>query len=146
MALLYGIMCPIAQIDFCTQKIPNRLLIISSCVWVITIMMECIKNADMVFVHVKSSLVAAIMVFIVCIICKVMIKNSIGMGDIKLFMVMGLFQGTVGMSSAIFVSLIVSFFCALALLLLKRKQRKDNISFGPFILIGTTLSMFLTGV
>ena len=68
------------------------------------------------------------------------------MGDIKLFMVMGLLQGISGMSGAIFMSMIVAFFGSVGMLILKKKTRKDNISFGPFILIGTTISMFLAGV
>lgn len=146
MASLYGIMCPIAFCDFYTNRIPNRLLLVSVGVWGGTVVLECIKNTDSVYGHVRSSVTAAVMVFIVCIICKTLIKNSIGMGDIKLFMVMGLLQGVEGMSGAVFTSLVVAFFGALILLLTKRKKRKDNICFGPFILAGTTLSMFLTGV
>lgn len=146
MAFLYGILCPIAFSDFHTKKIPNCLLIVSACVWGGTAVLECVKNTDSVYGHVRSSFTAAVMVFVVCTICKALIKNSIGMGDIKLFMVMGLFQGVEGMSSAVFTSLVVAFFGALILLLTKRKKRKDNICFGPFILAGTTLSMFLTGV
>lgn len=146
LAFLYGILCPIAVIDFRIQKIPNKLLLWSTLTWGITVIFEVWKNREMVFDDVKSSVVAAMAVFIVCMICKLLIKNSIGMGDIKLFMVMGLFQGVVGMSGAIFTSLIVAFFGALLLMVLRKKGRKDQISFGPFILIGTTISMFLTGV
>ncbi len=146
LAFLYGVLCPIAVIDFRIQIIPNKLLLLSVLIWGMTVMFEVWKNTDMVFDDVKSSVVAAAAVFIICIICKILIKNSIGMGDIKLFMIMGLFQGIVGMSGAIFMSLIVAFFGALLLLVLRRKGRKDQISFGPFILTGTTISMFLTGV
>ncbi len=146
MAVIYGILCPIAMVDYRTQRIPNKLLLVASGVWVLSTLVELIKNPDMVFDDVKYSIIAAVVIFLVCFVCKLVIKNGIGMGDIKLFMVMGLLQGPTGMSGAIFMSMIVAFFGAIGMLVLKKKTRKDNISFGPFILIGTTISMFLTGV
>lgn len=143
---LYGILCPIAVIDYQTHTIPNKLLLRTAVIWVISVMVELIKNPTLVFDDVKDSVIAAMVIFIVCILCKLLIKNGIGMGDIKLFMVMGLFQGSTGASGAIFMSMIVAFFGAVGMLILKKKNRKDNICFGPFILIGTTLSMFLSGV
>ena len=146
MAALYGILCPIALIDLRTQKIPNKLLLLACVIWVFSVMAELVKNPELVFRDVKNSMVAAVVVFLICILCKCLIKNGIGMGYIKLFMVMGLLQGISGMSGAIFMSMIVAFFGSVGMLILKKKTRKDNISFGPFILIGTTISMFLAGV
>lgn len=146
MMVLFGLLCPIAQIDYRIQKIPNKLLIVACVVWVFTIMFELVYYTEGVFRNVKDSLVAASVVFVICIICKLLIKNGIGMGDIKLFMVMGLLQGTTGMSGSVFMSMIVAFWGSVVMLLIKKKTRKDNISFGPFILIGTTISMFLAGV
>ena len=146
LAVLYGMLCPVAVIDFRIQKIPNELLILTAVIWGLTVAAEVWKNPELVWDDTKSSVVAAVSVFIVCMICKLLIKNSIGMGDIKLFMVMGLMQGLVGMSGAVFTSLIVAFFGAVVLMAVRKKGRKDQISFGPFILIGTTISMFMTGL
>lgn len=68
------------------------------------------------------------------------------MGDIKLFCVMAIYLGLEGIWSAIFCSLIVSFVIAVFSLATKRVNRKDNIPFAPAILIGTYLSIFLTGI
>ena len=144
--LLYGIICPIAFIDYYDKIIPNKLLLFSAFVWLITVGIEVFVDSSNVYNDFKSSIIAMAAIFVIGIVCKVLVKNSVGMGDIKLFMIMGLFQGTTGMAGAIFISLLVAFFGACGMLLTKRKNRKDTISFGPFILIGTTISMFLTGV
>ena len=144
--LLYGIICPIAFIDYYDKIIPNKLLLFSAFVWLITVGIEVFVDSSNVYNDFKSSIIAMAAIFVIGIVCKVLVKNSVGMGDIKLFMIMGLFQGATGMAGAIFISLLVAFFGACGMLLTKRKNRKDTISFGPFILIGTTISMFLTGV
>ena len=77
---------------------------------------------------------------------SLLIKGAIGMGDVKLFSVMALYLGLEGIWPAIFCSLIVSFFVAVFSLVTKRAKRKDNIPFAPAILIGTYLSVFLTGI
>jgi len=59
---------------------------------------------------------------------------------------MGLFQGIVGVISSLFLSLLVSFFVAIALLITRKKTRKEAIAFAPSVLIGTAVSMFLTGM
>lgn len=68
------------------------------------------------------------------------------MGDIKLFALMGLYQGLFGVFNSVFFSLIVSFFISIILLILKRKNRKDVIPFGPSIYAGTVVGIFLTGL
>ena len=80
------------------------------------------------------------------LIILLIFKNSIGMGDVKLFALMGLYQGLLGVFNSVFFSLIVSFFISIILLMLKRKNRKDVIPFGPSIYIGTVVGIFLTGL
>jgi prepilin signal peptidase PulO-like enzyme (type II secretory pathway) len=74
------------------------------------------------------------------------IRNSIGFGDMKLFLVMGLLLGTRGIWGAVFLSLIVIFFISVFALITKRKSRKDLIPFGPALVIGTYLAVYLTGM
>ena len=79
-------------------------------------------------------------------LCTLLMKNSVGAGDMKLFVVMGLLLGMHGIWGAIFASLIVSFVVAIVLLVSKKKTRKDAIPFGPALVVGTFLSVFLTGM
>ena len=93
-----------------------------------------------------SEIIAAAALFIAAVLCTLCIKNSIGYGDIKLFIVMGLLLGLTGIWSAIFLSLIVSFVVSVYFLITKKKGRKDLIPFGPALVIGTYLSVCLSGM
>ena len=89
--LLYGIICPIAFIDYYDKIIPNKLLLFSAFVWLITVGIELFVDSSNVYNDFKSSIIAMAAIFVIGIVCKVLVKNSVGMGDIKLFMIMGLF-------------------------------------------------------
>ena len=67
------------------------------------------------------------------------------MGDVKLVLVMGAFQGFTGMVSSVFVSMIIAFIAAIVLLISKKRKRSDSIEFAPALLLGTTISVILTG-
>ena len=68
------------------------------------------------------------------------------MGDIKLMLVMCLFQGFYGVASALFCSLFVAFIYAVVVLITKKKSKSDAVAFAPAILLGTMLSVFLIGM
>lgn len=107
---------PMAAVDYKKHKIPNPFLIVS------------------------------LVLCMVLYIAELVFKNSMGMGDIKLFALMGLYQGLWGAFNSVFFSLLVSFFLALGLLISKKKKRKDSISFGPSILLGTIIAIGLSGI
>lgn len=143
---LLTILWPIAVNDYKEHKIPNRLLLIESGFGIGTFVLEAIINPKHLKSDIMSGFIACTGIFLVSMLCILLFKNSIGMGDIKLFMVMGLLQGVNGLFSAIFFSLLISFFVACYLLIRRKKDRKDNMSFGPAILVGTTISVLLGGM
>lgn len=144
--ILTGFIYPMAIIDYRVHKIPNQLLLIAFVIRIIIYVIEFIISKDDAIVTVKSDLAGAVIIGGFFLIILLVFKNSIGMGDIKLFALMGLYQGLLGAFNSVFFSLIVSFFISLALLLSKRKNRKDVIPFGPSIYAGTVVGILLTGL
>lgn len=142
---LLAIIWPIAYIDFKTFRIPNSFIIYGLILRLLIFGFELLFDKGFYWMTIISELVAALVLFVGALLCSVCVKNSIGYGDMKLFVVMGLFLGLSSMWSAIFVSLILSFFLAVFLLLSKRKSRKDAIPFAPTIVLGTYLSIVLNG-
>lgn len=142
---LVTLLFPIAAIDYKRYVIPNKLLIIGLICRGVILGLELIFQREKLIDTLVSEVVSAIGLFILCMIILLIMKGSIGMGDVKLFSVMALFQGFVGVSSSIMASLLVSFVVSVFLLITKKKSRKDMIAFGPSILIGTFISVFLTG-
>ncbi|MFQ9516011.1 MAG: prepilin peptidase [Eubacterium sp.] len=135
-----------AYYDYKYMRIPNRLILIGVVWRIIIFIFELVFERNNLFTTVKSEILAAGILVVASIICMIIIKNSIGMGDVKLFTIMGLFQGINGITYSVFLSLLVSFFVALFLLAKKKKGRKDAIPFAPCILVGTMISVFLIGM
>lgn len=143
--ILISMMWPIAYIDFKEKRIPNKILIIMLIARAVILIPELalLGNISQTLI---SMVIATVALIIACVLCCLIVKGAIGMGDIKLFCVMAIYLGLEGIWSAIFCSLIVSFVIAVFSLATKRVNRKDNIPFAPAILIGTYLSIFLTGI
>ena len=145
MALLC-VMWPIALVDFKTYRIPNEFIIQGIVARVLIFPFELIFSENGVWQILLSEVIAAVALLVAALLCALVIKHSIGFGDMKLFVVMGLLLSLNGIWSAIFLSLIVSFIISAFLLITKRKTRKDTIPFGPALVIGTFLSICLTGM
>lgn len=136
---------PIGYIDFRSYRIPNSFVISGLVYRVLILPFEFIFASDTVWTYLSSEAIAAVAMLVATLLCSLCIKNSIGAGDIKLFVVMGLLLGLDGLWGTVFVSLMVSFFIAVYLIITKKKTRKDSIPFGPAIVIGSFLSIWLLG-
>ena len=143
---LLSLMWPIAYIDSKNYRIPNSFIILGLCYRVVIVIFELIFEKDLIGMHLLSEGIAAAALLLASGLCALCIKNSIGFGDMKLFVVMGLLIGLDGIWSAIFLSLLVSFAVSVYMLASKKKTRKDAIPFGPALVIGTFLSICLRGV
>ena len=140
------ILFPAAAVDMRVQKIPNKLILAALILRCLLFVVEFAVSPAGGFVVLKDGLLGAVVIGVFFLLLLLVFKNSIGMGDVKLFAVMGLYQGLWGAVNAVFFSLVVSFFLAIGLLITKKKNRKDTISFGPSILIGTVIAIALAGM
>ena len=140
------IILPIAAIDMRLQKIPNQFIMAALLLRVLIYIPEFIISISSAIATLKDNVLGAVIIGSFFLIMLLIFKNSIGMGDIKLFAIMGLYQGIWGAFNAVFFSLIVSFFISVTLLISRRKGRKDSISFGSSVLIGTIIAISLAGM
>ena len=68
-------------------------------------------------------------------------REGMGGGDIKLIAMIGAFLGWHAVLVTIFLGAVLGAFVGIALMLLRRKGRKDPVPFGPFLAIGAVLTM-----
>ena len=144
--MLLAILWPVAYIDFRTYRIPNTFVLFGLISRAVLIPFELLIDGDYAKFSLVSGLVAAVAMLLAAVICAVLAKGSIGFGDMKLFIVLGLFLEMEGSWGAMFLSLILSLVIAITLMLLKKIKRNDSIPFGPAIMLGTYLSVCLTGM
>ncbi len=67
--------------------------------------------------------------------------DAMGMGDVKLFAPIGIFLGWKLCLLTLLLSVFVAGVISIFLMILGKKSRKDAIPFGPFIVIGTFISL-----
>ncbi len=70
--------------------------------------------------------------------------RAMGGGDIKLAAAMGLLLGLKGTAVAMLVAFNSAALVGLTLIALRRRGRKDQIPFGPFLVLGTFVAMWFT--
>lgn len=146
MITLLSLLFVVAFTDFKKYIIPNKVLLVGIALRCIYYIVELLTKTDAFWSILKNDLIACLIAFLFLIVGVFIVKNGLGMGDVKLILVMCLYQGTYGIVSSMFCSLIVAFFLSLGLLIMKKKTRKDAMPFAPSILIGTFISIFITGM
>lgn len=136
----YGILSTLLIIisinDYRYKKIPNRLILVCLGIGIFFSLLDVDK---LIIINNVMGLVigGAVFLFIAMITEKTMGKEAIGGGDVKLIGAIGLFVGWRYTLSIIYLSFIIGGIISSLLLILKFKNRKDDIAFGPFISIAT---------
>lgn len=132
--------------DMREHKIPNKLVITALAVRIVYAVTEICMYGSAYFDTLKSDLLSLIFALAFLLCGLVFMKSGVGMGDIKLIAIMGLFLGFTGTVSSLFFSLIIAFVISVILLISRKKTRKDAIAFAPSLFAGTIISIVLTGI
>ncbi|MDR1563435.1 MAG: A24 family peptidase [Oscillospiraceae bacterium] len=143
---LLSLLWPAALVDYKSFRIPNLFILLGLAYRLLLLPLEFVFAREVFWEVLLWDVVASASLALAAFLCGIIIKNSIGFGDVKLFIVMGLMLGMDGIGGAVFVSLVVSFIASIFLLVTKKKKRKDVIPFAPALMAGTYISVFLTGM
>jgi leader peptidase (prepilin peptidase)/N-methyltransferase len=95
------------------------------------------------YVH---ALVGMAVLFLVFAVQWFAAPGQIGLGDVKLSGVLGLYLGWLGLGAwivGVFAMFVLGGAVSLVLLVTRRATRKSTIPFGPFMLLGTLVSVLL---
>jgi leader peptidase (prepilin peptidase)/N-methyltransferase len=82
---------------------------------------------------------------IIIMVFYILGRGSLGFGDVKLTVLMGLVVGFPSVLVGIFIGVLASGVFVIPLLLLRVLSRRDYIAYGPFIAIGAVVAMFWGG-
>lgn len=139
-SILCSILIIVTFIDIEFQIIPNELVLIGAIVGIILILIE-------ISVHWMDAIIGMFIgggiYLIVAILSQFLLKKEgMGGGDIKLMAMIGLMIGWKLTIISILLSVYIGGLIGGLLLLLRIKKRGDVIPYGPFIAIGTILSIF----
>jgi leader peptidase (prepilin peptidase)/N-methyltransferase len=118
--------------------LPNRIVFPLSVVMPVLLVVAAIGDRD------PGALVRAglggIAAFAALFVLHLISPRSMGFGDVKLAFVLGLGLGWLGWGELVlglFLAFLYGALIGVALILLRRRGRKDHVPFGPFLALGT---------
>ena len=135
-----------AWTDYRKYQILNRILIVALllCIgWLAAGFWICWEE----FVHsIMSAAIAAGLLGLGSLLCKLVSRDGVGFGDVKLLIVFGLFAGIDMSIETIVYTFLVMFAVFVILLLLGKVKRQSMIPFAPFLYIGSVIYAFTAGI
>ena len=146
MQFLISVLFALAFIDYRYKIVPNKVILVCLVARIPFLICEFIFEKSIFFEILKSMGIGVLVFGIFLFVCTLITRGGIGMGDIKLFVVMVIFQGFTNCLVSVFVSMIICFVASIILIALKIKKIKDTLPLVPSILAGTFISVAMTGM
>lgn len=141
--ILINALILLAYIDYNKKIIPNKILLVMIGLRLVLMITEAFIYKDMIYSIALSSFMGMAAGGGAFLLAALIMKNSIGMGDVKLIAVIGLYVGIGDLFSCIILSLIISLVAGVILISAKKITSKDFMPFAPFLALGTILTLML---
>lgn len=144
-AFLYlaAISLALAIIDIETHKLPNVIVLPGYAVGVVLLGTAALLNGDLVGLG-RMAAGAGILFFFYFVLAMIS-PRGMGMGDVKLAGVLGLFLGSLGwgqLAVGAGAAFVLGGLFSIILLITRRAGRKSGIPFGPWMLLGAWVGIF----
>lgn len=142
--LLTPMLLSVFVIDYKQQIIPNRLNLTMFEVGLVIAILYGLSNVAITINMFLGLLVGGgIFLLITLIGGAIYGKEAMGFGDVKLMAALGLFFGLSNIIIITLLSFLIGAILSIVLLATKIKKSDEYIPFGPFIVIGTFVSVYI---
>jgi leader peptidase (prepilin peptidase)/N-methyltransferase len=133
--LVFCVLTVIALIDWDTCYIPNSCSVVLAVLGILSIW--TLPGSSLV-----ERLVGAVYISALLVCIRVILPDSFGLGDAKLMAAAGLLLGWKGNTAAFLVALVTGGIYGCYLLSFKKKDKKEQFAFGPFLCLGIAISLY----
>lgn len=148
---LYTLLIPIALIDLKHMIIPNGLVLVgfvgglALSAYHIFVEPFSLYRSPAWYSPFIGMISAAGILFIIALLSFIRYRDDggMGMGDVKLFIPIGMFLGWKLSLLSLFISIMIGGIISIILLIFKVLDKKSALPFGPFIVISTFICGFL---
>lgn len=134
--LLLHILTVIASVDIAVKRIPNVLTAAILCVWLLFLGVDIFHEGN--FGSIGALLLRAGLGLLagggIMLLCMLLSRGGLGAGDVKLFAVLGLHFGMLGILNVLFYTCLLTAVASIILLVARKMKWKDTIPMSPFIL------------
>ena len=142
--ILTPMLLSVVVIDYKLQIIPNRLNLTMFEIGILFVFLQGMESTNIAIDGLLGMIVGGgIFLFITLIGGLIAGKEAMGLGDVKLMGALGLFFGWVDMLIISVLAFLIGAILSIILIATKKKKTDEYIPFGPFIVIGTFLVMFI---
>lgn len=130
-------------IDLKEKIIPNKLIVSGIIFWAVLSLVEIFiahtSWQQVLFFSLIGAGVCGGILFVIALI----VKSALGMGDVKMFFVIGLLYGLTNTYSILLFSILVMAVISIILLIAKKVTRKTAIPMAPFVAFGFLLNVLM---
>ncbi|MEX1052607.1 MAG: prepilin peptidase [Patescibacteria group bacterium] len=119
--------------------IPDQMLIAAGLVGLIIFAFQG-NNPSLILFRFVEGLLVSLPIYLIYAISS---GRAMGFGDVKLAYVLGLIFGVQKGLVALYIAFVLGAIVGLYLILSKKKKLKSKIAFGPFIILGSFLVLFI---
>lgn len=130
-----------AIIDFYERIIPNKVVLIIACIWLIYSIALLIYDVPLGIDSLVSSLSGFVFSLLVFGTGYLLMRSKLGGGDVKLVLVMGLVLTGDVIFGALVYGLGLSLLFALCAIITGKMKIRDTMPFGPFLFLGTAAAI-----
>ena len=131
----------LGYIDARERIIPNSLIGIGLLFWLALMLLDIFVGGTPFLPLLVFSGIGGIACGGLLFIIALVVKSALGMGDVKMFFVLGLLYGLTDTYGILLFSVIAMGIVSIALLIAKKVTTKSTIPMAPFVIIGFFLSI-----
>lgn len=143
MVLIFGA-CLVSYIDIKERIIPNKIILSLFAIRIGFLAYELVIAFDSLKLVLVSPLLGMIIGGGIILLAMLISRKSIGMGDVKLFAIIGLFVGSKSIIPTLFCTFFFSAMFGLILLFFKKAKIKDTMPMAPFATAGILVNFVLS--
>lgn len=140
--MLYG-MTILCMTDYWEKVVPNRILLLWLMFWLIIMGVYGVHDLNGMLQHMFGVVLGLVFCMLSFGFCYLISRGSMGAGDVKLAVIMGIYLTGDYVVGAVFYACILSAAFSVVMLAKGKLTRKDTIPFVPFLYIGVIMRYFI---
>jgi leader peptidase (prepilin peptidase)/N-methyltransferase len=142
--ILTPMLMSVVVIDYKYQIIPNRLNLTMFEIGLVFAFLYGISNVA-IFINMICGMLAGGGIFLLITLLGGLVygKEAMGLGDVKLMGALGLYFGLANIIIVALLSFLIGAILSIVLLVTRIKKTDEYIPFGPFIVIGALITIFV---
>lgn len=132
-----------ACFDYREHRIPNIFPLFIVMAAVLLLGLGVLTKQVGAVAYITTGILSSIVCGLILVVASVVTKQGIGAGDIKLICTIALIAGVYAVMGTLFFGVLSCSVYGIIALILKKKSVSSAVPFGPFLLLGYVLTLFI---